>query len=265
MGIFDQDVREETVLANPKVYRVGQEKMDLNMGKVTKMLLNSMWHASVIYAVPAGLFWGTTITDPKGRSDGIYIFGTAINACLMLVVTAKAMLMTRNWTSYNVVSYVFSAGIWFGFVAAYSHMLFISSRFYGLVDHLYDCPTFWLALPVAVVIAILPDFIAMYMQFNYFPKPWDQLRKLEQQHGGDASSAAEVELDALIPRKAPGGLAEAGYGGSMSEASGYDFSMAEIEHKPVAASRRRRPTTTQEGGEGAAQAQEEAEGIMIRL
>ena len=269
MGIFDQDVREETALAHPSVYRVGQEKLDMNLGKMAKMLVNSLWHASVIFFVPAAIFWGTNVTSPDGHSDGLYIFGTTVNAACMIVVTLKAMLMTRNWTSYNIGSYFFSAGIWFGFVALYSEMMFVSPRFFGLMEHLYLTPAFWLALPITSIVAILPDYVAQYLQFNYFPELWDKLRKLEA--GGHADSTHIFgkdtdERDMLVARTTPAAEVSVNVGnasvyGTMSEASGYDFSMAEVEHKPAA----RRPTKKKAAAAAAAVEEAEPTGHLIRL
>merc|ERR1711939_137137 len=120
-------------------------------------------------------------------------------------------------------------------------MMFVSPRFFGLMEHLYLTPAFWLALPITSIVAILPDYVAQYLQFNYFPQLWDKLRKLEA--GGHADSPHIFgkdtdERDMLVARTTPAAEVSVNVGnasvyGTMSEASGYDFSMAEVEHKPA--------------------------------
>ena len=151
-----------------------------------------------------------------------------MNACCMLVVNLKSMLIVKYWTKYNVAAYLFSIGVWFGFVALYSQMVDISPRFFGLVSHLYATPVFWFALPLTVLVALLPDLTAQYLQFNYFPEPWDRLRR------NPGLSLYQKRPTVHTPATHASGSFGAG---SLASHTGFDFSMAETETKQLASQR----------------------------
>ena len=107
MGMYDQDVTEQAILANPQLYEVGMKKMDLNLSKIALMLLNCTWHAAVVFFIPFWMFKGA-IWSPDGHTDGLYMFGTTVNACCMLTVNLKCGLMTRTFTKWNVLALFYS-------------------------------------------------------------------------------------------------------------------------------------------------------------
>jgi phospholipid-transporting ATPase len=225
MGFYNQDVPEDIVLAHPSLYKVGQDKLDLNLFKIAGMLLNCVWHSLVISAVPYFLFRATGAGD--GRTDGLYVFGTTVNVCCMLVVNIKSGLMTSYWTMTNLLSYVFSVGVWFVFVAVYSELYFVSPRFFGLGEQLYQSPDFWLSIPLVLLIACLPDYVLQHVQFNYFPKPWDRLRKDPTAY----IQADETHEDTPLLDVKTGGATHP-KPGSMASVSGFDFSVATSEGVP---------------------------------
>jgi hypothetical protein len=142
------------------------------------------------------------IWSPDGHTDGLYMFGTTVNACCMLTVNLKCGFMTRTFTKWNVLALLYSVVVWFCFVIFYAEMDFVSHRFFGLGEELYGNVAFWLSLPLVPFIACMPDMVVQYIQvrpsvslatshiyslctehcrvlsqFNYFERPWDKVRK----------------------------------------------------------------------------------------
>jgi hypothetical protein len=127
------------------------------------MLLNCAWHAAVVFFIPFWLFKGA-IWSPDGHTDGLYMFGTTVNACCMITVNLKCGFMTRSFTKWNALALFYSVVVWFCFVIVYAEMDFISPRFFGLGEELYGNVAFWLSLPLVPFLACMPDMVVQYIQ-----------------------------------------------------------------------------------------------------
>ena len=88
-GVFDKDVPAEVAMAHPSLYAVGKDWHDFNIGKFSLMVLTAIYHGTVVFFIPTAIFYGTNITDATGTTDGLYIYGTAINCCCQLTVNYK--------------------------------------------------------------------------------------------------------------------------------------------------------------------------------
>lgn len=72
MGIWEQDLRAETLLAVPELYVYGQRNMGLNLAKYTRwMLLGAIEGIIAWYGVLAGYGWETVLI----RDNGLYALG----------------------------------------------------------------------------------------------------------------------------------------------------------------------------------------------
>ena len=179
-------------MANPKLYAVGRLNHDLNARKMALYIATAVVHSTIIFFFIAGVFGGGTLTNATGQTDGLYIMGTTLNCCLELTVNLKIVLLSKTLTWYNVVIIIASAGSWFIFVQFYSELFSISGgHFLGIAEQLYSRAVFWLLVVLVPFAAVLPDFVVGYLQFNYFPLPWDVARKQEANNNRRSANEAE--------------------------------------------------------------------------
>ena len=200
LGAFDQDVPEDTVLAHPALYRVGQQNFDLNKERMGLFVATAAAHALILFGLVYGSFY-LTLTAADGTTDGLYIMGTTLNCCLTITVNLKVVQLTNMMTAWNAFAISSAVAAWFLFVLGYSELFGLSGGdFYGISTQLFPRSTFWLVVVLApitvrgtdladnslrllllkeccVVQAMLPDFVLSYLKFNYFPEEWDKKRK----------------------------------------------------------------------------------------
>lgn len=176
-GCLDKDVPEHNVLANPRLYLVGQTDHDLNFAAMVLTVGKAVLHATVVYGLISVLL-GRHVTDQHGTTDGLFVMGTTMNCCLQLTVNLDVLLRTKKVTALNVIALMGSALSWFLFSVLYSKVYLDSSPdFYGLATELFTAPAFWLMVLLTPLAALLPDFVICYLQFNYYPTEWDTARK----------------------------------------------------------------------------------------
>lgn len=80
MGVWEQDLMAETLLAVPELYVYGQRNMGLNVGKYTRWMLMAAIEGVVCwYGVWAGYGWiNTSVLDPGLHAIGTLTFTTGV-------------------------------------------------------------------------------------------------------------------------------------------------------------------------------------------
>lgn len=104
-------------MRQPGLYVAGQWKLELNVWRFVAWILNAIAHALLVFFLPLPVLGVTsfgprcqsfaTATDrlcvclwrqiwaSNGRTDGIYVFGTTVYSCLLLLMMYKVGLETR--------------------------------------------------------------------------------------------------------------------------------------------------------------------------
>ena len=171
LGAFDQDVPEETVLAHPALYRVGQENFDLNRERMGLFVATAAAHALILFGLVYGSFY-LTLTAADGTTDGLYIMGTTLNCCLTITVNLKVVQLTNMMTAWNAFAISSAVAAWFLFVLGYSELFGLSGGdFYGISTQLFPRSTFWLVVVLAPITVreIRPGSLRLLLLRSAFP------------------------------------------------------------------------------------------------
>lgn len=115
MGIWEQDLRAETLLAIPELYVYGQRDMGLNVWKYLRwMLLAAIEGVAAWYGVWAGYGWIT----PGAKDEGLYALGMLAFTVGVLWINWKLFIFETHYKSGIVMGCFFVTTIgWFAWVA----------------------------------------------------------------------------------------------------------------------------------------------------
>ncbi|KAF5017791.1 hypothetical protein F66182_10255 [Fusarium sp. NRRL 66182] len=115
MGIWEQDLSAETLLAVPELYVYGQRNQGLNIWKFGRwMLLGAIEGVIAWYGVWAGHGWIT----PAARDQGLYALGTLAFSVGVLWVNWKLFIFETHYKSMIVmVSFFITTIGWFAWLS----------------------------------------------------------------------------------------------------------------------------------------------------
>ncbi|KJZ78373.1 hypothetical protein HIM_02411 [Hirsutella minnesotensis 3608] len=115
MGIWEQDLDADTLLAVPELYVYGQRNLGLNMYKFARwMLLAAVEGVAVWYGVWAGYGW----VSPGARDEGLYALGMLAFTIGVLWINWKLFIMeTHHKTSIVLASFFVTTLGWFAWIA----------------------------------------------------------------------------------------------------------------------------------------------------
>lgn len=115
MGIWEQDLRAETLLAIPELYVYGQRDMGLNVWKFARwMLLAAIEGVMTWYGVWAGYSW----MAPGAKDQGLYALGTLVFTTGILWINWKLFIFETHYKSSIVMGSFFLTTIgWFAWVS----------------------------------------------------------------------------------------------------------------------------------------------------
>lgn len=115
MGVWEQDLMAETLLAVPELYVYGQRNMGLNVGRYTRWMLMAAIEGVVCwYAVWAGYGWMNT-----GIKDaGLHAIGTLTFTAGVLYINWKLMILETHFKSIIVIgSFLLTTWGWFAWTS----------------------------------------------------------------------------------------------------------------------------------------------------
>ena len=110
VGLFDRDLKVETVMAHPSVYVVGLKGMDINVSKMLKWVLLGIVHSLICFWVPYGTFSPTETSwdnapgaggQGGGLDDGHSVYGTTVFSCLFWSMQLAVSEITLTWTFHT--------------------------------------------------------------------------------------------------------------------------------------------------------------------
>ncbi|KAK7422619.1 drs2 neo1 protein [Neonectria magnoliae] len=114
MGIWEQDLRAETLLAVPELYVYGQRNMGLNMWKFARwMLLGAIQGVVCWYAIWAGYAW----ISPAAKDAGLYALGTLTFTVGVLWINWKLFIFETHYkTTIVMFSFFLTTWGWFAWL-----------------------------------------------------------------------------------------------------------------------------------------------------
>ncbi|TYZ65539.1 hypothetical protein PybrP1_007716 [[Pythium] brassicae (nom. inval.)] len=174
-----------------------------------------MWHAYVIYAVPffsnGFIVWYFAHDSDNGylfgsRDLGLWADGVAAYTYLITASTLQVALMTSNWTRANTLSTIGTLVFYYLFMAFFCNLygwthteFYETENGYGVLSELFSAAWFWFGLLVAVIAAVLPNFIAKAGRVLFYPEPSHLMREWNRMAKNEDAAVA-VESPRLVRR-----------------------------------------------------------------
>ncbi|KAI8054207.1 hypothetical protein BDF22DRAFT_742133 [Syncephalis plumigaleata] len=187
LGCCDQAVNAPRALAYPGLYRLGINQKRYSTARFWVYILEAMAHAAIIYFV----FYAIYSNDPpmeRGFSGGQYDFSSSV---ITTVVIMAALFVGFNTYAWN---WIMCAAIGISIVIPIVYLPILSSisssPLYGAANAVYGQANFWFALPLAILLAILPRYLITFIKQYLFPEDVDIVREMQKYH-----------LDGIKPQK----------------------------------------------------------------
>jgi len=222
LGIFEQDLKAETLLAVPELYTYGQKNLGFNFRKYLWWMVMATSEAILIYYSIHGIYSSSQFTD----DTTLYAMGTlAFTVCVVFINVKMLVLELHNQTIITLLGLVISVGGWFvwnlflsGIYAAKPGPYIVRDAF---LHNFGRNPTWWLTGLMVLVAAVVFELLVASARRVFRPRDQDLMQELEKDAGimhvmrehaaerGEAGPAAEAvpsstgpPLDSLAPKAA---------------------------------------------------------------
>lgn len=246
IAMYNQDVSPAVLMQYPTLYVNGLKNRSFNWITFFGWCGLGMWHAYVIYAVPffsnGFIVWyfakDSTNEYLFGSRDlGLWADGVAAYTYLITASTVQVALMTSNWTKANIYSTIGTLIFYYLFMAFFCSLygwtkteFYETENGYGVFGELFATAWFWFGLMMAVVAAVLPNFIAKAGRVLFYPEPSHLMREWNRLAKGE-DAAVLLESPRLVRRNT--GFAFSHFPGESEMAMGtYRTSTSNLSQRP---------------------------------
>jgi len=164
-GVFDRDVEDHHALRYPKLYENGRLGLDLNMVKMTEMLLSSLVHSLIIF----GVMWYAFDTMDTMHANDYYGFGTSVFTWLIVAMNYRVVFITTTINWVFAASVLVSFGTLAMFLGIYCRVQWLSPWMYNVDIHMVQDPLFWIGLLAVPGLAIMVDSFKAWLLLEFLP------------------------------------------------------------------------------------------------
>ncbi|KAK9718572.1 hypothetical protein K7432_005422 [Basidiobolus ranarum] len=165
-AIFDKDVAEEKIAQYPRLYKEVKDGNYWNAKLWVYWGFSSLWHSAAVYIIVSlmqqyGGFYG------DGQVMDIRMQAFLADTMILIVVYLKFFLMVHYWVWPTYVTLLLSLVVYI--------LFFYVGEFIGFLDKgifvaMHQMPDYYLAIILVSALALLPDFIALYVSRTFWPR-----------------------------------------------------------------------------------------------
>eukprot|EP00055_Hartaetosiga_balthica_P013214 m.66930 g.66930 ORF g.66930 m.66930 type:complete len:1162 (+) comp8199_c0_seq1:30-3515(+) len=218
IGMLDQHLSAETLMAIPSLYRSGQRREHFNSKVFWVWTINSIYHSIILFFLPMRMLRDETLVA-NGTAAGQWVIGHIVYSVVVYTVTLKAAQVTLTWTKYHHIAIWGSAAIWFIFTLGYFELGSapfspFGTEVVGVERYMYSSARAWFLFFLFPFLALFPDFSFEIVRQLIFPSKEDYLRKKE--------TSPHTEIFPPMPR-----MEEGLEDGTAQEHMGFAFSQNE--------------------------------------
>ncbi|KAF3771031.1 hypothetical protein M406DRAFT_87833 [Cryphonectria parasitica EP155] len=198
LGMFEQDLRAETLLAMPELYTYGQKNKAFNFRKYIGWTIMGVLEAVFIFFGTWGIFMHITFD----RDNGLFAMGDlAFTAGVVFINTKLLVLELHNKTVVTFIGFFISVTGWFLWNLFLSAIYKKESGPYtvrdGFMDNFGKTPTWWLTLVMVLAMLVVFELAVTALRRIYWPQDQDLVQELEKfgdavGSTSDRASAAEL-------------------------------------------------------------------------
>ncbi|KUF96483.1 hypothetical protein AM588_10006152 [Phytophthora nicotianae] len=231
LGVFDYDVPFEVGIHFPELYLVGPRMELFNNYTFFKWICSAVYESAVIFVFVVYAF---NENLSNAGSAPMVQYGLLAFTMVVLVANIKLCMLQMSWTAYGTV-------LFFVGVIAYlpitpivsSYWISMFSTEYGSFQNTLGQETYWMVIPVCLVVSLLRHFTWTAICRRFYPDPWQIVQEQYVLHKDkDARqnrAMSRIDMEAGIPM-VNGMLQddETAYINSSSPGRGYNVSILRL-------------------------------------
>ncbi|CAI5717583.1 unnamed protein product [Hyaloperonospora brassicae] len=170
LGVFDYDVPFEVSRFFPELYLVGPRMELFNNYTFFKWICSAVYEAAVIFVFVAYAF--NENLSNVGSAPMVQ-YGLLAFTMVVLVANIKLLMVQMSWSPYAV-------SLWLSGIIAYIPLTPLVSSYwvamfpteFGSFQNTLGQETYWLVIPVCLVVALLRHFTWTAVCRRFYPLPW---------------------------------------------------------------------------------------------
>ncbi|OIW30341.1 phospholipid-translocating P-type ATPase [Coniochaeta ligniaria NRRL 30616] len=184
LGIFEQDLSAETLLAVPELYAYGQKNLGFNFRKYLLSMAMATAEAVIIYYAIYGIYNSSLFTI----DTTLYAMGTlAFTVCVVFINIKMLVLELHNQTIVSFLGLIISIAGWFIW------NIFLSAIYAprvgpyvvrgAFLKNFGRNPTWWLTGLMTLAAVIVFELLAASVRRVFWPRDQDLMQELEKDAG----------------------------------------------------------------------------------
>eukprot|EP00201_Polytomella_parva_P018476 CAMPEP_0175055070 /NCGR_PEP_ID=MMETSP0052_2-20121109/9865_1 /TAXON_ID=51329 ORGANISM="Polytomella parva, Strain SAG 63-3" /NCGR_SAMPLE_ID=MMETSP0052_2 /ASSEMBLY_ACC=CAM_ASM_000194 /LENGTH=521 /DNA_ID=CAMNT_0016319853 /DNA_START=21 /DNA_END=1583 /DNA_ORIENTATION=- len=173
-AVFEQDLRQQTVLSHPELYReslfFGRRRFMHNM---LMWWMLACWHSLVIFFAPT--YSQAYQPNSTGRTDDLIFIGSSIFTSIVVIANLRVAIRSSHFTWVNIFFITVSIVCYFPFLLGYSEVWTFKpmtsvSDVVGIGMEYMSHARYWLAsIFLTPAMALLPDLAIDFFRRRYWP------------------------------------------------------------------------------------------------
>lgn len=183
-GIFEQDLRSETLLAVPELYIYGQKNKAFNFRKYIGWSLIAVVEAIVVFFAIRGIFTHIHFN----QDNGLFAMGDLAFSAGVLFINIKLLVLElHNKTLVTFIGFLLSIGGWFLWnlilAKAYKRVIGPYSVHDAFLYRFGKMPLWWLTLVMVLIMVIVLELAVTAMRRVFWPQDQDLMQEMEKRLG----------------------------------------------------------------------------------
>ncbi|GMF49314.1 unnamed protein product [Phytophthora fragariaefolia] len=225
LGVFDYDVPFQVSKHFPELYLTGPRMELFNNYTFFKWICSAVYESAVIFVFVVYAF---NENLSNAGSAPMVQYGLLAFTMVVLVANIKLCMIQMSWSVYGAV-------LWFVGVIAYLPLTPIISSYwismftteYGSFQNTLGQETYWLVIPICLVVSLLRHFTWTAICRRFYPLPWQIVQEQYVLHKGKnlyeerATSRIDIEAGGIPVVNSMAQDGETAYVNSSSPKRGY--------------------------------------------
>lgn len=224
LGCLDQDVNPRSCLEFPHLYRQGQNNACFTVSVRLGWALNAIYVACVCFFLVFYCVHGGEADHPDGHVFGLWEIGTTLYTAIVITINLQMAQMINYWTWLQHLTIWGSVVVWYAcnFILSDTHVSLSTYSYKIFTPNVVPTAKYWMATPLVVIIALLPDLLTRAFRRLYVPEDHFAVQEFErvcaapsakgsegrQGRGGGGSVASEKSSLDRDVEAGSGGLAQ---------------------------------------------------------
>lgn len=181
LGIFERDLRPETLLAVPELYTFGQRDMGFNYKQYIGWMLMGVSSSFIVFYFMESVYNTALFTE----DTAMYAVGTICFTVGVILINVKLLILElHSKTVITFGGFIISIGGWFLWCVALSGVYPSDFAIYNVrnsfVDNFGRRLLWWATLLLTLVTPIIIELVVQSIRRVYWPTDQDLMQRIEQ-------------------------------------------------------------------------------------